>query len=481
MANKIKEQGKVYTPNYIVKNILNLSGYKGNNILQKHVIDNSCGDGAFLKEIVKRYCDNFLKTNNDLDLLKKHLEKYIHGIEIEDEELKNCKKSLKVIVNKYGVKDVNFDLNCADALLVNKYNNLMDFVIGNPPYIRVHNFKEKYTDFKSFVFSQEGMTDAYLVFYELGIKMLSKKGILAYITPNSLYNSLAANIFRKYLVNNKKISKVVDLKHFQCFNATTYTTILVLDNNINKKVEYYEFDENNLSSKKISVLNYNDFYINNKFYFGTPKYLKEIRKILTFKESKKYFEVKNGFATLNDKVFIGKFNFKKFTIPVIKASTGKYFKCIFPYKKDGTPIHYDEIKKDKKVYEYFEKNKHVLKKRDIEENYAWWLFGRTQAIKDVYKNKIVINSLIRNINDIKVYPLKEGVGVYSGLYILTSIDFKTVQQILLSEDFINYIRALSKYKSGGYYTFSSKDLQLYLNYKYSNIIGDIENELFDNY
>ena len=51
MSNKIKEQGKVYTPDYIVKNILNLAGYKGNNILQKHVIDNSCGDGAFLKEI----------------------------------------------------------------------------------------------------------------------------------------------------------------------------------------------------------------------------------------------------------------------------------------------------------------------------------------------------------------------------------------------------------------------------------------------
>ena len=477
MANKIKEQGKVYTPSYIVKNILNLAGYKGTNILQKHVIDNSCGDGAFLKEIIKRYCDNFLKDNNDLDLLKKHLEKYIHGIEIEKNELENCKKNLKDIVNKYGIKDIRFDLNCTDALLVNKYNNLMDFVIGNPPYIRVHNFKEKYAKFKNFMFSQEGMTDAYLVFYELGIKMLSKRGVLAYITPNSL----AANIFRKYLVNNKKISKIVDLKHFQCFNATTYTTILVINNTINQNTEYYEFDEKLLLPKKISVLNYKDFYINNKFYFGTKNYLKEIRKILTFKNTKKYFEVKNGFATLNDKVFIGKFNFKKFIIPIIKASTGKYSKCIFPYKKDGTPLQYYEIKKDKNLYEYFESNKSILKKRDIEDNYAWWLFGRTQAIKDVYKSKIVINSLIRSINDIKIYPLKEGVGVYSGLYILTSIDFKTVQQILLSEDFINYIKALSKYKSGGYYTFSSKDLQLYLNYTYSNIIGDIENELFRSY
>lgn len=481
MVNKIKEQGKVYTPDYIVKNILDLADYKDNKILHKHVIDNSCGDGAFLKEIVRRYCDVFFKNNNDINLLKKELEKYIHGIEIEKEELENCKKKLNDIVNKYGIKNINFDLNCADALLVSKYNNSMDFVIGNPPYIRVHNFKKKYAKFKNFMFSQEGMTDAYLVFYELGIKMLSKRGVLAYITPNSLYNSLAANTFRKYLVKNKKISKIVDLKHFQCFNATTYTTILVINNNVNQNIEYYEFDEKLLLPKKISNLNYKDFYINNKFYFGTKEYLKEINKILTFKNNKKYFEVKNGFATLNDKVFIGNFNFKNFIIPIIKASTGKYSKCIFPYKKDGTPLEYAEIKKDKNLYEYFEKNKSILKKRDVKDNYSWWLFGRTQAIKDVYKTKIVINSLIRNVNDIKIYPVEEGVGIYSGLYILTSVNFKTIQKILLSEDFISYIKALSKYKSGGYYTFSSKDLELYLNYKYSNIIGDIENELFESY
>jgi len=56
-----KTKGRVYTPDYIVKNILDMAHYNGAHILKKHVIDNSCGDGAFLCEIVDRYCKNAIK------------------------------------------------------------------------------------------------------------------------------------------------------------------------------------------------------------------------------------------------------------------------------------------------------------------------------------------------------------------------------------------------------------------------------------
>ena len=56
--NKKKTLGQVFTPHYLVCDILNVAGYiTGNDILKNHIIDNSCGDGAFLFEIIKRYCD----------------------------------------------------------------------------------------------------------------------------------------------------------------------------------------------------------------------------------------------------------------------------------------------------------------------------------------------------------------------------------------------------------------------------------------
>ena len=54
--NKEKRFGQVFTPPYLVEDILDFAGYGGAVILQRHAVDNSCGDGAFLVEMSRRYC-----------------------------------------------------------------------------------------------------------------------------------------------------------------------------------------------------------------------------------------------------------------------------------------------------------------------------------------------------------------------------------------------------------------------------------------
>jgi adenine-specific DNA-methyltransferase len=69
---------------------------------------------------------------------------------------------------------------------------------------------------------------------------------------------------------------------------------------------------------------------------------------------------------------------------------------------------------------------------------------------------------------LKIEKVNAGCGVYSGLYIITELDmtFDDIRNIIVSEDFAKYIRLLKKYKSGGYYTFNTKDVQQYINYFY---------------
>ena len=102
----------------------------------------------------------------------------------------------------------------------------------------------------------------------------------------------------------------------------------------------------------------------------------------------------------------------------------------------------------------------------------WYLYGRTQALKDVNVNKIAINTTIKNTDSIKLNWVPAGCGVYSGLYILTDISYDMISSIIISDDFIKYIASLKKYKSGGYYTFNSKDLETFLNYKISQLISN---------
>ena len=74
---------QIFTPDWVVNMMLNKIGYiPSADIHDKHIIDNSCGDGAFLVEIVDRYIKHGI-LNRDISKneLKKGLEKYIHGIE----------------------------------------------------------------------------------------------------------------------------------------------------------------------------------------------------------------------------------------------------------------------------------------------------------------------------------------------------------------------------------------------------------------
>ena len=69
-----KTYGRVYTPKFLVDIILDHTEYTSyDNIVGKHIIDNSCGDGAFLTEIVSRYCKVFDGT---VEELAKHLQTY---------------------------------------------------------------------------------------------------------------------------------------------------------------------------------------------------------------------------------------------------------------------------------------------------------------------------------------------------------------------------------------------------------------------
>ena len=175
--------------------------------------------------------------------------------------------------------------------------------------------------------------------------------------------------------------------------------------------------------------------------------------------------VKNGFATLADGVFIGNIPFEQYTIDIIKASTGKWQKAFYPYDKAGKPLPKAELFAEEAISEYLNAHKEeLLKGKSEEEKPLWYLYGRTQALKDVFCDKISINTIIKDKESLKIHSVKSSCGVYSGLYILTKVPYKDICDILTGDDFIQYVKALKKYKSGGYYTFNTKDLEQYLNY-----------------
>jgi adenine-specific DNA-methyltransferase len=197
----------------------------------------------------------------------------------------------------------------------------MDFVVGNPPYIRIHNL-DRENDYSSFDFSRPGMTDIYILFFELGINMLNEKGKLSYITPDSYQRSVFGRKLRKYIVENNMLKSIYELGHYNPFKPfTVYTTITTLEKRGKNKIVFYKFESENKFNIIDSFAEY-DFFIDEKFYICKHKELIEYKPILTY-NSKKYVIVKNGLATLMDSFFINNEYKGKLITDIYKCSTDK--------------------------------------------------------------------------------------------------------------------------------------------------------------
>ena len=134
----------------------------------------------------------------------------------------------------------------------------------------------------------------------------------------------------------------------------------------------------------------------------------------------------------------------------------------------GNLLSFEQL--TRKTEEYLLKRCHEL---SLKQKGVWWQYGRSQAIKDVPKMKMCVNNLIRTKDDIKLNIAQPHNCVYSGFYITIDDEllkqcevhpFKQIRDLLVSDRFVDYVKLIGKYKNGGYYTFSTKEIENFLNF-----------------
>ena len=468
-----KKNGAVYTPVDVVEKMLDMAGYfpeKMPGFLDMDFMDNSCGDGNILVVALERACDALDKITSGLGFTPQEkynyfeygLTKHFHGMELSTNECAKCMERMNKVVENYLCQPIDWkwDIRCGDSL-TDSDGQKFDFVVCNPPYIRVHDWE---SNLEGYEFVEQGMKDMYLAFYELGLRQTNRTGVMCYITPSSWFTSTAGKKLREHLFKNRLVDEIYDYGHTQVFeNATTYVEITVIKP-LNARIhpDYVIYGSVERGDKKL-MIPYDNIELNGKFYFTEPSTNSMLGEINTHHSGN--IKVKNGFATLADDVFIDReismVCNKDYAIPVIKASTGVEAYCIYPYDRDGKLISEEHFK----IKSGFDYNRLLNQKEKLEARATtepWYAFGRTQAINDTYKDKWAIKSIVKTLSDINPIKAPAGTGVYGGLYILC--DGPEQLECLKTEEFLNYVKALKKYKSGGYYTFSSKDLENYLNW-----------------
>ena len=238
----IKKTGQVFTPDYVIDMILDTVGYVGPDIINKKIMEPSFGDGRILYKIIDRLISACEKEGMDGYKTALVISNNIYGIELDTALYHKVITEISAYLeNKLGYfKDIN--LYCCDTLKCYKDFNDFDFVVGNPPYVNIHNVKEREV-LREFYFTKNGMSDTYLAFFQAGLNMLSDSGKLCFITPSAwMFNKSGENMRKtvsrfydsemlwKTPCGNSYLSKIIDFGHKQVFDGfSTYTSITLLE------------------------------------------------------------------------------------------------------------------------------------------------------------------------------------------------------------------------------------------------------------
>lgn len=487
---KHKTLGQVYTPEWIVDEILENVGYESEKILDSTILEPSCGDGAFLKRIVSRFIHQARKNNLSDKLIKQKIEKQIIAFEIDTEEYHKCINNLNNLVeNDFNFKlSIDWNIINGDSLVLYKdYLGRFDFIVGNPPYIRIHNLDKRTRELikNDFQFA-EGTIDIYITFFELGFRCLKQTGRLSFITPNSYLHNSSYDKFRDYVKLKKALVSLIDFKSNKIFNGfSTYTAISTFD--FNSKYEFFFYSE--LVDNEIQEVNKIKFSdLNNQDWTFSSKEDFEFLESLKIENSVKIgdiFDVQYGFATLRDGIFIGDIKnnndsedlvfFNDFLIEknvlkkIVKGSTykgnadeNKYI--IFPYKLIKSKyVAYTETELKllfPRAFNYLLSHKEELMKRDMDKGASWYEFGRSQGVQTVHRPKLVCSTLIKD--KLQVYELPADVFVYSGIFISTKKNSEAINKLkstLEAPEFTRYIRITGKDFSGGYKSITTKQIK----------------------
>ncbi len=352
--------------------------------------------------------------------------------------------------------------------------------------------------------SKTGKPDLYIPFFQIGIENLRVGGILGYITVNNFYRSLNGRGIRDYLSEHNHSIRIIDFGSEQVFRGrSTYTCICFINRDANGNIHYTKSD-----SKNINQLKLDDFielqYENLSNHDGWILQNQEITNILNIIENTgiklgKCFDIRNGFATLKNDVFLftptsedeqfyyfvkDKVNYsieKDICRDAIKPNTlktegeiiSKTEKLIFPYSiNENRTISLKKedvmMKNFPLAYNYLVNYKSVLGNRDkgTRKYDEWYAFGRNQAI-----GIMGLKLLFPYISNVPyfVYSNQRDLLFYNGYALISESeeDLLIAQKVLNSKLFWFYITHTSKPYGSSYYALAKNYVKNFGYYQFN--------------
>ncbi len=230
------DYGEVFTRRWVVELILDLVGYSPDvDLSTKVLVEPSCGTGAFLVPIVDRLLESGRRHGHN----PKDLRPAIRAFDLLDANAERARKAVVQRLIEHGISDeVAIDLAEAwvitgDFLLQPHESASADYVVGNPPYIRLESVPQPLMDaYRRICPTMRGRADIYVGFIERGLDLLRPDGVLSFICADRWMRNQYGADLRALIVENYAVDAVISMHDVDAFedDVSAYPAVVVLQN-----------------------------------------------------------------------------------------------------------------------------------------------------------------------------------------------------------------------------------------------------------
>lgn len=227
------ELGEVFTRRWVVELILDLAGYRPEDDLgTKRVLEPACGEGAFLGPIIDRLIASAeVHSRPPCDLATA-----IVALDLSELNVERARKLAASRLVDFGVRHAEAErlakgwIRHGDFLLDADIEEA-DFVIGNPPYIRLENVPmARSAAYRRACPTMRGRSDVYVGFIERGLRLLRDDGVLGFIVADRwMHNQYGASL-RRLVSDGFSVDAVIEMHDVDAFEdeVSAYPAVTII-------------------------------------------------------------------------------------------------------------------------------------------------------------------------------------------------------------------------------------------------------------
>ncbi len=224
----------MYTKPWVVELILDLAGYTPEADLGAMVaVEPAAGDGSFLAPMVERLVASCRKHRRSLADCSQAL----IGYELDGQSAARARYDLLSLLGRHEVgrgeanRLVDTWLRTGDYLIDAGTLPPADFVIGNPPYIRLEDMDEETAGrYRRTYRTMVGRADLYVAFFEAALTQLAPGGVCAYVCADRWMLNQYGSELRRLVTAAYGVETVIELHQADAFEraVSAYPAITVI-------------------------------------------------------------------------------------------------------------------------------------------------------------------------------------------------------------------------------------------------------------